>query len=133
MVKKYTCSFCGTDIEPGTGSIYVKGDGSLLYLCSSKCRRNEVYLKRRARRLKWTEVYEERIRRRAQAARARKKVKVTPKAKPKAKKKEEKAKAKPKVKPKTKPKVKHKAKKKEEKAKAKDKKTEKKSKSKEGK
>ncbi|MFW9984446.1 MAG: 50S ribosomal protein L24e, partial [Candidatus Odinarchaeota archaeon] len=98
MVKKYTCSFCGTDVEPGTGSIYVKGDGSLLYLCSSKCRRSEIYLKRRARRLKWTEVYEERIRSRAQAARARKKVK----AKPKAKKKEEKPKAKPKAKPKDK-------------------------------
>ena len=112
MVKKYTCSFCGTDVEPGTGSIYVKGDGSLLYLCSSKCRRSEIYLKRRARRLKWTEVYEERIRRRAQAAKARKKVKAKPKAKPKAK---------------------TKAKKKKEKSKPKDKKTEKKSKSKEGK
>ncbi|MFX1343424.1 MAG: 50S ribosomal protein L24e [Promethearchaeota archaeon] len=120
MVKKYTCSFCGTDVEPGTGSIYVKGDGSLLYLCSSKCRRNEIILKRRARRLKWTEVYEERIRRRAQAAKARKKVKEKPKAKPKAKKKEEKPKTKPKAKPKAK---------KEEKPKPK----EKKSKSKEGK
>ncbi|MFX0079574.1 MAG: 50S ribosomal protein L24e [Candidatus Hermodarchaeota archaeon] len=129
MVKKYTCSFCGTDIEPGTGSIHVKGDGSLLYLCSSKCRRNETYLKRRARRLKWTEVYEERIRRRAQAAKARKKVKAKPKAKPKAKKKEEK----PKTTPKTKPKAKPKAKKKEEKPKPKEKKAEKKSKSKEGK
>ncbi|MFW9985303.1 MAG: 50S ribosomal protein L24e, partial [Candidatus Odinarchaeota archaeon] len=28
MVKKYTCSFCGTDVEPGTGSIYVRNDGS---------------------------------------------------------------------------------------------------------
>ena len=27
MVKKYTCSFCGTDVEPGTGSIHVKADG----------------------------------------------------------------------------------------------------------
>jgi len=102
MVKKYTCSFCGTDVEPGTGSIYVKGDGSLLYLCSSKCRRNELNLKRRARRLKWTEVYEERLRRRAQAARARKKVKEKPKAEPKAKKKEEKPKTKSKAKPKEK-------------------------------
>ncbi len=101
MVKKYTCSFCGADVEPGTGSIYVRNDGSLLYLCSSKCRRNQIYLKRRARRLKWTEVYEERIRRRAQATRARKKAK--PKAKEKAK---PKAKEKAKPKAKSKPKVK---------------------------
>ena len=86
MVKKYTCSFCGTDVEPGTGSIYVRNDGSLLYLCSSKCRRNQIYLKRRARRLKWTEVYEERTRRRAQATRARKKAKPKAKSKPKVKK-----------------------------------------------
>ncbi len=90
MVKKFTCTFCGTDVEPGTGSIYVKNDGSLFYLCSSKCRRNQTLLKRTARRLKWTEVYEERTRRRAQAARKRKKAK---------------AKAKPKPKPKPKPKT----------------------------
>lgn len=125
MVKKYTCSFCGTDVEPGTGSIHVKGDGSLLYLCSSKCRRNEVYLKRRARRLKWTEVYEERIRRRAQAAKARKKAKTKPKAKkkvetkPKPKKKDEKPKAKPKAKKKADEKPKPKAKKSEKKPKPK--------------
>ena len=85
MVKKYTCTFCGTDVEPGTGSIYVKNDGSLFYLCSSKCRRNQTMLKRTARRLKWTEVYEERTRRRAQAARKRKKAKAKTKAKPKPK------------------------------------------------
>lgn len=110
MVKKYTCSFCGTDVEPGTGSIYVRNDGSLLYLCSNKCRRNQIHLKRRARRLKWTEVYEERTRRRAQATRARKK------AKPKTK---EKAKAKPKEKAKPKAKSKPKAKKADSKTKPK--------------
>ncbi len=109
MVKKYTCSFCGTDIEPGTGSIYVKNDGSLFYLCSSKCRRSQTILKRTARRLKWTEVYEERLRRRAQSAKKKKK-------KPKSK-----------VKPKTKAKKETKAKKKESKPKI-DKKTEKASK-----
>jgi large subunit ribosomal protein L24e len=127
MVKKYTCSFCGTDVEPGTGSIHVKGDGSLLYLCSNKCRRNEIYLKRRARRLKWTEVYEERIRRRAQDAKARKKTKSKPKAKKKAetkpttKKKDEKPKAKPKTKPKAKKKADEKPKSKAKKAKKKSK------------
>jgi len=72
MVKKYSCSFCGADIEPGTGMIYVKNDGSLLYFCSSKCRRNALLLRRRARKLKWTELYEGRLRRAAKAAKARK-------------------------------------------------------------
>lgn len=71
MVKKFTCSFCGCGIEPGTGMIYVKNDGSLLYLCSSKCRKNAVLLRRRARKLKWTDVYEERVRRQKAAAKAR--------------------------------------------------------------
>ena len=102
MVKKYTCTFCGTDVEPGTGSIYVKNDGSLFYLCSSKCRRNQTSLKRTARRLKWTEVYEERTRRRAQAARKRKKVKAKSKPKKKAPAEEEPKPAKKAAKPKTK-------------------------------
>lgn len=115
MVKKYACSFCGTDIEPGSGSVFVKNDGSLLYLCSSKCRRSQLILKRRARRLKWTEVYEERLRRRAHAAKTKakrgstKKEKVkeektarvekeAPVSKPKAKKAKTKTKSKPKAK-----------------------------------
>jgi len=116
MVKKYTCTFCGTDIEPGTGSVYVKNDGSLFYLCSSKCRRNQTQLKRTARRLKWTEVYEERLRRRAQAAKKKK-------AKPKSKtKKETKAPAKKKEST-TKPKESSKKSKATSKPKAKSKKT----------
>ena len=125
MVKKYTCTFCGTDVEPGTGSIYVRNDGTLFYLCSSKCRRNQILLKRRPRQLKWTEVYEERIRRRAQAAKKGR-------AKPtlKAKKEETKPKADAKEKP-SKPKVKPKAKKTTKKeAKATEKKTASKSKTK---
>lgn len=117
MVKKYTCTFCGTDVEPGTGSIYVKNDGSLFYLCSSKCRRNQTILKRTARRLKWTEVYEERTRRRAQAARKRKKAKV--KAKPKAKTPAKKETKSPPTKKAAKPKAKKPAKKSATKSKAK--------------
>jgi large subunit ribosomal protein L24e len=97
MVKKHTCSFCGRDIEPGAGTLYVKNDGSLLYLCSSKCRRSALYLGRRARKLKWTELYEERLRRRFQTSKAKAKegaeAKVKGKAKP-----EQKPEAKPKAK-----------------------------------
>ncbi len=103
MVKKYTCGFCGGGIEPGTGTIFVRSDGSLLYLCSSKCRKNAITLKRRPQKLKWTEVYEERIRRKARDARARKRAKTVTKPEEKAK---EKAEEKPKVKPKTKAKPK---------------------------
>jgi len=101
MVKKHTCSFCGTDIEPGAGPLYVKNDGSLLYLCSSKCRRSALYLKRRARKLKWTELYEERLRRRFQASKAKTKEAAEAKAKGKGKPEEKpEGKAEPKVKPK---------------------------------
>jgi len=123
MVKKYTCGFCGGGIEPGTGTIYVRSDGSLLYLCSSKCRKNAITLKRRPQKLKWTEVYEERIRRQAKAARARKRAKTLAKPEEKAKEKgeekpkpkaEEKPKAaKPKAEEKPKPKTKAKPKAKE--------------------
>jgi len=31
------CSFCGSDIEVGSGLMYVRNDGSILWFCSSKC------------------------------------------------------------------------------------------------
>jgi len=108
MVKKHTCSFCGTDIEPGAGTLYVKNDGSLLYLCSSKCRRSALYLRRRARKLKWTELYEERLRRRLQASKAKTKEAAEAKAKGKGK---PEAKPEGKAKPEAKPKGKDKGKK----------------------
>ena len=37
MVK---CSFCGAEIEKGTGIMYVKSDGTVLWFCSHKCLRN---------------------------------------------------------------------------------------------
>ncbi len=46
------CSFCKKEIEPGTGSIFVKPDGKLVYFCSSKCRKN-YNLGRDPRKLKW--------------------------------------------------------------------------------
>jgi len=38
--------------------MYVKNDGSTLWLCSSKCRKNALKLKRDPRKLKWTEYYQ---------------------------------------------------------------------------
>ena len=51
------CSFCGKEIEPGTGIMYVKNDGSILWFCSSKCWKNMLKLKRNPRKYKWTLKY----------------------------------------------------------------------------
>ncbi|WFO76024.1 50S ribosomal protein L24 [Desulfurococcaceae archaeon MEX13E-LK6-19] len=54
MPRIVHCSFCGRLIEPGTGIMYVKNDGSILWFCSSKCRKNFLKLGRNPRKLKWT-------------------------------------------------------------------------------
>ena len=48
------CSFCGTNIEPGTGKMFVKKDGKILYFCSRKCEKNMLVLKRKPRDTRWT-------------------------------------------------------------------------------
>lgn len=47
------CSFCGDDIEKGTGKIYVKKDGKVLHFCSRKCQKNMLKLKRKPTKFKW--------------------------------------------------------------------------------
>lgn len=54
MVERRTCSFCGTGIEPGTGKIYVKKDGTVLHFCKNKCQKNMLDLKRIPRRTEWS-------------------------------------------------------------------------------
>lgn len=58
MVDKKTCSFCGNDIEPGTGKMYVKKDGTRYLFCSGKCQKNMVNLKRVNRNVRWTTHFE---------------------------------------------------------------------------
>jgi len=60
MVSRGKCSFCGRDIPPGTGIMYVKNDGTILWFCSSKCRKNALKLGRNPRKLKWTLKYSSR-------------------------------------------------------------------------
>lgn len=50
-VKK--CSFCGSEIRPGFGIIYVKADGTVLYFCSSKCKKSMLVYKRKPHKVKW--------------------------------------------------------------------------------
>ncbi len=54
-----TCSFCGKTIEPGTGVMYVKKDGSILHFCSNKCKKNMIGLGRSPRYVRWTNQYHE--------------------------------------------------------------------------
>ncbi len=51
------CSFCNANIKPGTGTMLVRNDGSILYFCSDKCKKNMLKLKREPRKLKWTNKY----------------------------------------------------------------------------
>lgn len=48
------CSFCGTNMAPGTGKIYVKKSGKIFYFCASKCEKNMLKLERKPREIKWT-------------------------------------------------------------------------------
>jgi large subunit ribosomal protein L24e len=57
MVERRVCSFCGNEIEPGTGKMYVKIDGTIYNFCKNKCHKNLIDLKRVPRRTKWTQPY----------------------------------------------------------------------------
>jgi len=56
-VTTKNCSFCGNSVKPGTGTMLVRNDGSILYFCSNKCRKNMLKLGRDARKFKWTGKY----------------------------------------------------------------------------
>ena len=57
MPKPRCCSFCGHAFPSGTGIMYVRNDGSILWYCSSKCRRSSLDMGRDSRKLKWTAYY----------------------------------------------------------------------------
>jgi len=58
MVERRVCTFCGDEIEPGTGRMYIKKDGVIYHFCTSKCYKNLVLLGRVPRRTTWTRYYE---------------------------------------------------------------------------
>lgn len=47
------CSFCGKQIEKGTGTVFVGKDGKTLNFCSKKCEKNLLKLKRKPRKTRW--------------------------------------------------------------------------------
>ena len=56
--EQLKCSFCGNEIEEGTGKIYVKADGRILNFDNQKCEKNMLKLNRKPRNIKWTKFYE---------------------------------------------------------------------------
>ena len=59
MVGTQRCSFCGKDIEPGTGSAYVQTkDGAVFWFCSNKCKIARIKRSQKSRATKWTADYE---------------------------------------------------------------------------
>ncbi len=57
MVEQRLCSFCGKEIEPGTGKMYVKKDGAFFLFCTNKCQKNMIGMKRVPRKITWTRAY----------------------------------------------------------------------------
>ena len=59
MSQPRVCAFSGDDIEPGTGLMYVKRNGEVLYYKSRKCLREHQGLGRVNRYVKWTKAARE--------------------------------------------------------------------------
>ena len=57
MPERRVSSFTHEEIEPGTGMMFVKRDGTTFWFKDSKARKNHLKLKRNPRRLKWTRRY----------------------------------------------------------------------------
>jgi large subunit ribosomal protein L24e len=53
MVERRTCDYTGEEIEPGTGTMFVRADGTILHFVDSKAEKNYL-MGREARDLEWT-------------------------------------------------------------------------------
>jgi large subunit ribosomal protein L24e len=51
------CSFCGEELAIGKGKIYAKKDGTTYHFCSNKCEKNQIVLKRKPAKTKWTNAH----------------------------------------------------------------------------
>jgi len=51
------CNFCDRTVAKGSGTMFAKNDGTVLWFCSAKCKKNALELKRDPRKLKWTKKY----------------------------------------------------------------------------
>ncbi|MGQ0535773.1 MAG: 50S ribosomal protein L24e [Methanobacteriota archaeon] len=57
MVERRDCHFCGNPIEPGTGKLFVKRDGTRFHFCTNTCQKNLLVLKRTPRKVRWTRFF----------------------------------------------------------------------------
>lgn len=57
VAMKNNCNFCGLPLRQGTGTLYVKRDGTVLTFCCRKCEMNMTLLKRDPKKIKWTSIY----------------------------------------------------------------------------
>ena len=48
------CTFCGKEIEIGTGTLYIKDDSKMFNFCTLKCKKNHLKLKRTPVHTRWT-------------------------------------------------------------------------------
>lgn len=51
------CTFCGNQIEEGTGKMFVYNSGKIDHFCSKKCEKNLLHLQRKPLQVRWTEFY----------------------------------------------------------------------------
>jgi large subunit ribosomal protein L24e len=52
MVQERTCDYTGEEIEPGTGKMYVKTDGTIFWFKDAKAEKN-YFMGRESRDLEW--------------------------------------------------------------------------------
>jgi large subunit ribosomal protein L24e len=57
MPVRRSCSFCGNEIEPGTGKMFIRKDGTVFLFCSHKCQNNMLKLGRVPRWTPWTQAF----------------------------------------------------------------------------
>src|SRR2546428_1100817 len=57
MPTRRSCSFCGNEIEPGTGKMFIRKDGTVFLFCSHKCQSNMLKLGRVPRWTPWTQAF----------------------------------------------------------------------------
>ena len=54
MSAMVTCAFTGAEIPPGTGKMFIKKDGRVLYFKNRKAEKNYLKLKRNPRKVGYT-------------------------------------------------------------------------------
>src|SRR3989442_668687 len=57
IATRRSCSFCGNEIEPGTGKMFIRKDGTVFLFCSHKCQANMLKLGRVPRWTPWTQAF----------------------------------------------------------------------------